>query len=1031
MKVAGWFIDGFGQFHKDEVKDLPGGLIVVHGPNESGKTTLMDFISGMLFGFPTRDDKRRHEPVKGGTLGGRLVVRDRTGAVLTIERGAARTSLRISDADGPRDPGALADLLGHATPDLFDNVFAVDLDALQGLKALDQESVRDRIFSAGVVGAGQSAERALAVLAERRDALWRPKARGDAFVLRALRAELLEATDALQEARDRTAGIPAERERIAALRGQLDALRADAQATKQRLELIQAVSDIWPRWSGAREAREQLADPAMDLPLELGSGFETRLGDAVRDVANASASVTHARREVTEAEQAVDAVVVDRDALGQEDAIARLAEQRGGELARRTRLVELSGHRTHYQGELEQQLRRLGSHCDEPWLRNRPEAIESEAEMRRIAGEALRARAALDRAILTSRERDRALTLESERLAKARAERAARLDPQSTRQRVQDVAALYDLVAKLEAAERDEQTQRLAVDAARRNAGTGLPSWLVPAVAALAVLAAVAGTTGLASGSAGLGAGSLIVAAGLAFVAFTLQKQRAVLPPTADGEPRADVLPATADVIRLTTEIAELSHTLGASPRPSTVELMGLRQDAAEAHNRAAGARQTEEDAAQTEAEHVAYAADIRQVDRQSVAEADEEATETAAAWVAWLEAHDLPSGLDPDGVGEFLATLGHARQTLASLERVTTDLDREQREADTFAASVQAVAETLGEPADDDIVRLLDRLVARAGAARDAERDHQHAVEALGAARSRVDARVNELEAADSALSAVLAEVGAGSTEEADRILARVSEHAARLQRVDEADKALSLRCGNRVDEALVLLADGDPLGWDRERQELEERLTAIDAETEATVQERTRAEDALTATLQSSEVATRALQVESLRARLSAAAEDWTVLSVAHRMIEATRDRYKRERQPQVITRAASLFETITDGRYDRLIVDGSSIGVIDGLGRQFDAAGLSRGTIEQLYLCLRFALAEHLAASSPLPLLLDDILVNSDPIRAPRLARAIGEVADRQQVFLFTCHQWVLDIMRAECDPHVIELPDSVRA
>ena len=39
MRITGWSIDGFGQFHKAEVTDLPPGLIVVHGPNESGKTT--------------------------------------------------------------------------------------------------------------------------------------------------------------------------------------------------------------------------------------------------------------------------------------------------------------------------------------------------------------------------------------------------------------------------------------------------------------------------------------------------------------------------------------------------------------------------------------------------------------------------------------------------------------------------------------------------------------------------------------------------------------------------------------------------------------------------------------------------------------------------------------------------------------------------------------------------------------------------------------------------------------------------------
>ncbi len=66
MRITGWSIDGFGHFNKAEITDLPPGLVVVHGPNESGKTTLMDFITGMLFGFPDRrSPKRRHEAVNG------------------------------------------------------------------------------------------------------------------------------------------------------------------------------------------------------------------------------------------------------------------------------------------------------------------------------------------------------------------------------------------------------------------------------------------------------------------------------------------------------------------------------------------------------------------------------------------------------------------------------------------------------------------------------------------------------------------------------------------------------------------------------------------------------------------------------------------------------------------------------------------------------------------------------------------------------------------------------------------------------
>src|SRR5690606_4575269 len=179
---------------------------------------------------------------------------------------------------------------------------------------------------------------------------------------------------------------------------------------------------------------------------------------------------------------------------------------------------------------------------------------------------------------------------------------------------------------------------------------------------------------------------------------------------------------------------------------------------------------------------------------------------------------------------------------------------------------------------------------------------------------------------------------------------------------------------------------------------------------------------------TLTSADVPSLQLRVETLKAQLHEAAEEWAVLSAAHRTIEATRERYKRERQPLVVKRAAALFTAITDGRCDRLVVDGSTIFVVDTAGRQVDAASLSRGTVEQLYLCLRFALAEQLATTSPLPLLLDDILVNSDPGRGPRMARTIGQVAERQQVFMFTCHPWVVEMLTSEIPAHVIDLPSS---
>ena len=71
--------------------------------------------------------------------------------------------------------------------------------------------------------------------------------------------------------------------------------------------------------------------------------------------------------------------------------------------------------------------------------------------------------------------------------------------------------------------------------------------------------------------------------------------------------------------------------------------------------------------------------------------------------------------------------------------------------------------------------------------------------------------------------------------------------------------------------------------------------------------------------------------------------------------------------------------------------------------------EIAGLSRGTSEQLYLALRFGLVEHFVETSgePLPIVMDDILVNFDDERATRAARSIEELSKTCQIIYFTCH------------------------
>jgi uncharacterized protein YhaN len=83
--------------------------------------------------------------------------------------------------------------------------------------------------------------------------------------------------------------------------------------------------------------------------------------------------------------------------------------------------------------------------------------------------------------------------------------------------------------------------------------------------------------------------------------------------------------------------------------------------------------------------------------------------------------------------------------------------------------------------------------------------------------------------------------------------------------------------------------------------------------------------------------------------------------------------------------------------------------------------DAADLSAGTADQLYLAIRYALLEFLSTSDGAPFVLDDALVNCDPERRAAGLSLLKEIARERQVILFSCE----DRGREAAD-HVVLLP-----
>lgn len=82
---------------------------------------------------------------------------------------------------------------------------------------------------------------------------------------------------------------------------------------------------------------------------------------------------------------------------------------------------------------------------------------------------------------------------------------------------------------------------------------------------------------------------------------------------------------------------------------------------------------------------------------------------------------------------------------------------------------------------------------------------------------------------------------------------------------------------------------------------------------------------------------------------------------------------------------------------------------------LKEPYDA--LSGGAQEQISLLTRIGLAEVLAGDGTLPLVLDDVLVNTDPERIKRIHRVLFRAAGKLQILLFSCHDILFDGLGAE--------------
>lgn len=352
---------------------------------------------------------------------------------------------------------------------------------------------------------------------------------------------------------------------------------------------------------------------------------------------------------------------------------------------------------------------------------------------------------------------------------------------------------------------------------------------------------------------------------------------------------------------------------------------------------------------------------------------------------------------------GERIGEADEIRRRLARLDVDAADLASatgvgHDQDARTLAHLLDAAlsdaeaTETRAEAAQAELVRL-DRARVRAAG------DLAAAEAALGVLRRRLEAEGGGGDAASGA-AALRARLDARDRAEGLRseLLRTHPDLASIRARIAEAEAA---------GESWVV-DPGEVARLKARAEELADTAQRLAATAEARDRDAAHLREAETVDAVDGEAAALAEEIERLvreRDRL------WVLAAVLR---DADR-RFREEHQPDLMRRAGEHLNALTSGRYDRILADDDTSGdrfLIAGRGVAGPIAlapPVSTGTLEQAYLSLRLAIVDHLDEGlERLPLFVDEVFVNWDRSRRREGLRVLAGLADRRQLFVFTCHE-----------------------
>ena len=311
MRIDSVHVERYGRVEALDTGEAPlPSIVVVLGPNESGKSTFFSFLTDLLYGFsPARSEKHPYAPWDGGSPEGKVRIRLADGGVVKVHR-----RLLASGGWGRMTAGGRTDELRnkplpfvqHVSRNVFRQVYAISLPELAALKEESWERVQDRLT--GAMGATdlRSARDVAAELASAANALWRPDRRGQPLVrvlseeLRELEERRREALASDREVRRLVEERAAEEARLAAVREEQRGEDERRRGMEHRLNRLRHVARTWAKIEDLRKRAgdEGALDGLPPDPVDSLAKLRGRRREADERVAESERKAVGARHRI-------------------------------------------------------------------------------------------------------------------------------------------------------------------------------------------------------------------------------------------------------------------------------------------------------------------------------------------------------------------------------------------------------------------------------------------------------------------------------------------------------------------------------------------------------------------------------------------------------------------------------------------------------------------------------------------------------------------------------------------------------------